>query len=51
VTAEAAALVHEQHKAHASNPDAPAPSLPDAAILSAVIFIPEEDYWLTSCGM
>lgn len=51
VTAETAALVREQHKAHASDPDAPVPSPPDAAILSAVIFIPEEDYWLTSCGM
>jgi hypothetical protein len=51
VTAETAALIREQHKAHASDPDAPVPPPPDAAILSAVIFIPEEDYWLTSCGM
>ena len=32
----------------AADPEAQAPPTPDPAVLSAVIFIPEEDYWLTS---
>ena len=32
----------------AADAKAPAPATPDHAVLSAVIFIPEEDYWLTS---
>jgi hypothetical protein len=51
VTADAAAAFNEAHKSHASDPSAPKPSPPDPAIVSAVVFIPSEDYWLTSCGM
>ena len=51
VTVEAAEAAAASHKVYASDPDAPEPVAPEAAILSAVVKISEEDYWLTSCGM
>ena len=51
VTAEAAAAASDALKTHASDPSAERPTVPEPAVLSAVVFIPKEDYWLTACGM
>lgn len=51
VTIEAAAAAATARKAHAADSEAPEPTAPEPAVLSAVVFIPSEDYWLTSCGM
>lgn len=41
----------EAQQAVQANPDAPLPETPQSAVLSAVVHIPAEDYWLTSDGM
>ena len=38
-------------KAHATDPETPEPTAPAPAVLSAVVIIPSDDYWLTLCGM
>lgn len=51
VTEESAAEYLEAQQALQADPGAPAPSAPKSAVLSAVVHIPAEDYWLTSDGM
>jgi hypothetical protein len=51
VTVEAAATAAATRKAYVADPEAPEPTAPAPAVLSAVVFVPSEDYWLTSCGM
>ena len=41
----------EAQQAVQANPDMPLPETPQSAVLSAVVHIPTEDYWLTSDGM
>lgn len=48
VTTDAAAEYQSTCDLFAADPKAQAPATPDLAVLSAVVFIPEEDYWLTS---
>lgn len=51
VTEESAAEYLEAQQALQADPEAPAPGAPKSAVLSAVVHIPAEDYWLTSDGM
>ena len=48
VTNDAAAEYWSACELFAADSEAQAPATPDPAVLSAVVFIPEEDYWLTS---
>lgn len=51
VTAETAAAVDEAQAAHDAHPEnTPSPDI-SPAILSAVVLITEDDFWMTSCGM
>ena len=48
VTNDAAAQYRSACDLFAADAEAPTPATPDHAVLFAVVFIPEEDYWLTS---
>lgn len=51
VTTETAEMIQHAQDDHAADPDAnPMPDV-SPAILSAVVLITEEDFWMTSCGM
>jgi hypothetical protein len=50
VTKSSAVAFEDAVKASAADPSAPAPSPPELATLSAIVYIADENFWFTSCA-
>jgi hypothetical protein len=50
VTKSSAVAFEDAAKASAADPSAPAPSPPELATLSAIVYISDENFWFTSCA-